>query len=364
MRILHVVNEARGALVGRRLGWKGLHLTVASFTFEDLVHFRRAPEQDPVVRREALDRAVAECEGYDGVFAEAPEAVLLHYVRTRRGLRPLRWLVNVVQVLDRVEPLRALIRRAYGEDPLALAAASPLVRWYVTTRAHAGRLVEAGLPAERIDFHPATSASQICLLPTAAEAFAEVAPLPPALRAVQGGVLVAGINSRDLVTLAGAAELARLEVHVLTDLQRLPPVTSRWLAYHDLVPLRDFVSAVAHARVLALPLRAGEWSCGQQTLAIAQHLRTLVVASDVPAVRDYVVDGVSGLLVPPGDPAALAAALRQALDHPGREALVEAGARRNGRDGEIFEGIFADAFAAPAPAPGLAGALPGRPGSR
>ena len=346
MRILHVLNEARGALAGRRIRWNGLELTIAGFTFEDLVHFRRSGEQGPVIRREALDLAVAECDGYDGVFAEAPEAVLLHYVRSRRRLRPLRWLVNVVQVLDRVEPLRALVRRAYGEDPLALAAASPLVRWYVTTRVHGERLVEAGLPAERIDFHPATTASQGCLLPTAAEAFAEVAPLPPALAGVRGGVLVAGINSRDLATLAGAAERARLEIHVLTDLRRLPPVDSPWLAYHDVVPLRDFVSAVAHARVLALPLRAGEWSCGQQTLAIAQHVRTVVVASDVPAVRDYVVDGESGLLVPPGNPVALASALRRALEAPGRAALVEAGARRNARDGAVFERVFLGAFGA------------------
>lgn len=345
MKVLHVLNEARGALAGQRIEWRGLDLTVAAFTFEDLVHFRRAGERDPVIHREALDRAVAECERHEGVFAEAPEAVLLHYVRARRRLRPLRWLVNVVHLLERVEPLRALVRRAYGEDPLAVAAAAPEVRWYVTTREHAAVLVRAGLPAERIDFHPATTASHACLLPTAAEALAAPGPAPPPLAGVAGGVLVAGINGRDLATLAAAAERAALPVHVLTDLRRLPPVTSRWLAYHDLVPLRDFVATVASARVLALPLRAGDGSCGQQTLAIAQHTRTLVVASDVPAVRDYLVDGESGLLVPPGDPAALAAALRRALEEPRREALVEAGARRNARDGAAFERIFLGAFA-------------------
>lgn len=348
MRVLHVVNEARGALAGRRIRWRELDLTVARFTFEDLVGFRRSQEREPVVRREALDRAVDACDAYDGVFAEAPEAVLLHYVRARRRLRPLRWLVNVVELLERVEPLRALVRRAYGDDPLALAASSANVRWYVTTRAHREALVREGLPADRIDFHPATTASHAALLPTAAEALADPGPPPEGLRDASGGVLAAGINGRDLATLAAAAARAELPVHVLTDVRRLPPVPSPWLAYHDAVPLREFVSAVAHARVLALPLRAGDGSRGQQTLAIAQHVRTLVVASDVPAVRDYVVDGESGLLVPPGDPAALAAALRRALHEPRREALVEAGARRNALDGERFARTFLAAFGAPA----------------
>ncbi|MGJ9402580.1 glycosyltransferase family 4 protein [Arthrobacter sp. KK5.5] len=39
-----------------------------------------------------------------------------------------------------------------------------------------------------------------------------------------------------------------------------------------------------------------------------------VVASDLPALREMVVPGINGLCVPPGDPAALAAAIGQLLD--------------------------------------------------
>ena len=54
-----------------------------------------------------------------------------------------------------------------------------------------------------------------------------------------------------------------------------------------------------------------------------------VVASAVGGLVDTVVDGVTGLHVPPRDPAALAAALRQLLADPARRARwAPAGARR------------------------------------
>lgn len=54
-----------------------------------------------------------------------------------------------------------------------------------------------------------------------------------------------------------------------------------------------------------------------------------VVATDLPAVREAVTDGGTGLVVPPADPAALAAALGRLLDDPAAaRRLGEAAARR------------------------------------
>ncbi len=346
MKILFVTNDGGGRFAGQTVSSLGLDFTVARFTLEDILRFRRPPAEGPVFKREAIDRAIDEIEGFDGVLAEAPETVLLHYVRHKRGLRPIRWLVNVVQLLVRIDPVRAAIQRIYGDDPLALAAAAPNIRWLVTTASHIDLLVKAGLPRAQIVCHPSTTALQTHLQPPARAAYE--APLsrelPEGMRDIEGGVLVAGTNNRDIATVARAAEIVRQPVHVLTDLRRVPAVSSPWLRYHDLVPLAEFVTAAARAGAMLVPLRAGDSSCGQQTIAIAQHVRTLVIASDVPAMRDYVVHGESGILVPAEDPAALAAALRDRPDDGTRAALVEAGFARNEREGREVERVLRDAF--------------------
>ncbi len=61
----------------------------------------------------------------------------------------------------------------------------------------------------------------------------------------------------------------------------------------------------------------------------AMNYGTPVVASRIGGIPDVVEDGVSGLLVPPADAAALATALRRVLDEPGlARTLGEAGRRR------------------------------------
>jgi phosphatidylinositol alpha-mannosyltransferase len=73
-----------------------------------------------------------------------------------------------------------------------------------------------------------------------------------------------------------------------------------------------------------------------------------VVATDIPGYREVVDDGVEGLLVPPGDDGALAAALRRVLgDHELAKALGEAGrarARRYSWDvvGPQIEAVYAE----------------------
>ena len=60
-----------------------------------------------------------------------------------------------------------------------------------------------------------------------------------------------------------------------------------------------------------------------------------VVASDAGGLRDVVEHGVSGLLVPPGDPAALAQALDALLDDPRRRARMGAAGRERARAFEV-----------------------------
>jgi glycosyltransferase involved in cell wall biosynthesis len=63
------------------------------------------------------------------------------------------------------------------------------------------------------------------------------------------------------------------------------------------------------------------------TIVEAMLSSTPVVATDVGSVREAVIDGETGLLVPPGDPAALAAAIGRVLDERGLGARLVANAR-------------------------------------
>jgi glycosyltransferase involved in cell wall biosynthesis len=67
--------------------------------------------------------------------------------------------------------------------------------------------------------------------------------------------------------------------------------------------------------VLAVPSRVEPFGT---VAAEALAAGTPVVATDSGGMREYVVDGVCGALVPPGDPPALAAALQRVLDGAGQ----------------------------------------------
>jgi glycosyltransferase involved in cell wall biosynthesis len=61
----------------------------------------------------------------------------------------------------------------------------------------------------------------------------------------------------------------------------------------------------------------------------AMGARRPVIATDIGGTNEAIVDGVTGLLVPPANPIALAAAVRRLLDDPGLAAvLADAGWRR------------------------------------
>jgi glycosyltransferase involved in cell wall biosynthesis len=57
-----------------------------------------------------------------------------------------------------------------------------------------------------------------------------------------------------------------------------------------------------------------------------------VIASDLPAVRDVICDGESGLLVPPSDPQALAVAICRLLNDPERRHALAARGQRHCRE--------------------------------
>jgi glycosyltransferase involved in cell wall biosynthesis len=96
------------------------------------------------------------------------------------------------------------------------------------------------------------------------------------------------------------------------------------------VPHEQVMAAWACCSIAIVP---SVWPEPFGTVAIeAMAAGRPVVASAVGGLREIVVQGETGVLVPPGDPAALAAALRELIADPARRARMGQAARRRARE--------------------------------
>ncbi|CAO4165013.1 Glycosyltransferase family 4 protein [Methylorubrum populi] len=109
------------------------------------------------------------------------------------------------------------------------------------------------------------------------------------------------------------------------------------IAWHG--PTRDVAGIFAAHHVGALPSRGGEGL--PRTLLEAASCGRAILTSDVPGCRDLVRDGIEGLLVPPGDVAALTAALTRLAADPALVARMGEAARAR-----ILEGGYTEAAVA------------------
>lgn len=106
---------------------------------------------------------------------------------------------------------------------------------------------------------------------------------------------------------------------------------------------RELGAHYARAAVVACPsLREGYGMACLEAMAYGKP----VVASAVGGLRDLVVDGETGLLVPPGDPAALRAALERLLGDPELRRRLGAAARERARTRFSWDAAVAATLAA------------------
>ena len=148
-------------------------------------------------------------------------------------------------------------------------------------------------------------------------------------------VVAAGRSGRDYPTLAAAA--AGLPCRADDHLQRRGRLGRRLPSGRVEVLTatfgRDYLLRLLRADVVAVPLAVEDISAGQMVLVQAMALGRPLVVTRTPTIGDYLRDGETALLVPRGDVAAMAAALRQLLDDPaaalamGRRAQAEYAAR-------------------------------------
>ena len=125
------------------------------------------------------------------------------------------------------------------------------------------------------------------------------------------------LKAAQLVLCAGQPDTAELAAEVTGLVAGLRATRSGVIWLPEMLPKRDVIQLLSHATAFACPslyeplgiVNLEAMACG-----------TAVVASAVGGIPEVVSDGETGLLVPPDDPAALATALNELLDDPGRAA--------------------------------------------
>ncbi|HOX44667.1 MAG TPA: glycosyltransferase [Myxococcota bacterium] len=311
LRILALFGDG-GQQIGRESRAASHEVRFAAGCLDDLL--TRGPGVTGV-RREILEQALADIEGADAVFSDSAEMVLLRYVRSRRGLPPKPWLVNEVDGLTQAQEVRAFVLRHYGEDPLPEALTAPEVTWFTIVPGRADFYRSVGLCPERLFHLPMARASIEFFFPDlVASQDRHLAALGSRQR--EGpveGILALGSHARDWATLAEALSEAGLRAEVICNLAQLGEHPAGPILWRGSLPAPDYLQAIARAAVVVLPLREEGRAAGQMSCALPMRMGKAIVASRLPALDQHIEDGVTGLSVTPGDPAALAAALGRLL---------------------------------------------------
>ena len=134
------------------------------------------------------------------------------------------------------------------------------------------------------------------------------------------------VPEAQLVLCAGQADTAELEAEVTGLVNGLRATRSGVVWIPEMLPKPEVIQLLSHAAVFACPsvyeplgiVNLEAMACG-----------TAVVGSRTGGIPEVVADGETGLLVPPGEPAPLGAALNALIQDPDRaEAMGQAGRKR------------------------------------
>jgi glycosyltransferase involved in cell wall biosynthesis len=164
--------------------------------------------------------------------------------------------------------------------------------------------------------------------------------IPGHPRVVFVGRLVTAKGVETLVQAAGRMRTPGAQVVLVGDGPERARVerTARRLGVDDRVHVTGFIphdrvpSVFASADLLVLPSHYEELGT---VLIEAMHARLPVVASRVGGIPEVVEDGITGLLVTPGEPAALASAIDAVLTDPDLARRLGANAGRRAPDYEL-----------------------------
>ena len=305
--------------------------------WENLTHEETAPDR---MRRSLLYRLLPFAFVVAGMVS-----IRRHCRRHRYDVIHVHWpfpLALLGWAAQRARPAR-LVTTFYGAELRWVKGSSlPFARRFLAWAARRSDRVVA------ISSYTAAEVRELADIPIEVIPYTTSLPAPgaaPVARDGTGPVLFVGrlVERKGVANLVEA--LARLgpggpRLEVIGDGPERPALEAlaRQLGLGDRatfrgkVPARELQECYARAAVCVLPSvtdARGDTEGLGVVLLEAMNWGTPVIASRIGGIPDIVEDGVSGLLVPPGDPEALAAALRRILgDRALARRLGEAGRER------------------------------------
>jgi glycosyltransferase involved in cell wall biosynthesis len=266
------------------------------------------------------------------VHQVTPKLVTLGSLAARRAGVPA--LVNAISGLGTVfsdDGQQGRLRSRAARLLYAAALRHPRQAIIVQNERDEGTLRTLGLPpATRFLRLPGSGVDLARFRPMPEPAGVPVVLLPARMLADKGVLVFAdaaallrarGVDVR--MALSGPLDPGNPRGLTADDLAALQQRTGvEWWGHRD-----DMPAVFAGASIVCLPSHYGEGL--PLALAEAAAAGRPIITTDLPGCRDTVVDGVSGLLVPPRSPAALAEAIAALAADPTRRARMGVAARRH-----------------------------------
>jgi glycosyltransferase involved in cell wall biosynthesis len=244
------------------------------------------------------------CNHYRVVFTDGeqigiPLAVFMKFLGWLRGSRPRHLMITHI-ISTRPKQFFLDILRVQSHIDIFFVYSSWQKR-FIETRWK--------LPATRVVFTPFMVDA----------AFFSLQQVKPQRRNM---ICAVGLERRDYPTLLKAVDGLDVQVVIAaaspwskqadsTAGQAIPPnVTVQRFSQRELRQL------YADSRMLVMPLYDVEFQAGVTAILEAMAMQRAVICSRTRGQTDVVVEGKTGLYVPPGDPQALRAAIQRLLDSP------------------------------------------------
>lgn len=98
---------------------------------------------------------------------------------------------------------------------------------------------------------------------------------------------------------------------------------------HGLIPHEQYRAMLRRTKVMAVPTKVLAYPTGSSVALEASASGCCVLATDTPAMSDYINDGMSGLLIPPGDSTSWREALLRLREDDATRRRLGEGARRS-----------------------------------